>query len=107
VTNVGSSVRRKVALPCGVTRFHGARHLGQAIWLVPAKMHGSTSFSGNVAKWASGYGCVAMVHTLRLLRVGRSILGFCPTFGLVLGVEPVVYELRLYLDTAGSAMVSA
>src|SRR5690606_19548348 len=49
------------------TRFHGARQKGHACGDVPARMHGSTSFSGNVAKWASGNGCVAMVQTERLL----------------------------------------
>src|SRR5690606_13450968 len=42
------------------TRFHGARQKGHACGDVPARMHGSTSFSGNVAKWPSGNGCVAM-----------------------------------------------
>ena len=31
--------------------------------VVPAKIHGSTNFSGKVAKCASGYGCVATSHT--------------------------------------------
>ena len=32
-------------------------------------MHGSTSFSGYVAKCASLYGCVAMIQTVRALRL--------------------------------------
>src|SRR5690606_29999088 len=89
------------------TLTHGARHFGQAFGLLPARMASSGIFSGNTAKWLSGYGCVAMVQTLRLFRVGRSILGFCPTFGLVAAVLPVVKELPLYPATAGSAMASA
>src|SRR3990172_7185216 len=34
----------------------------------PARMQGSTRAGGNVAKWASGKGAVAMVQTERLLR---------------------------------------
>src|SRR5271157_761339 len=52
-----------------VGRFHGAPHCGQQpLSLVPARMQGSTSFSGKVAKCASEKGCVAIVHTLLLLR---------------------------------------
>src|SRR3990167_923016 len=36
--------------------------------LEPARMQGSTSFGGNVAKWASPNGWTGMVHTSRLLR---------------------------------------
>src|ERR1035438_831715 len=35
----------------------------------PARMHGSISFGGKVAKCAPLYGAVAMVQTVRLLRV--------------------------------------
>src|SRR5690606_13741557 len=36
--------------PFSTSRLHGAPHLGLAFGDVPARMHGSTSFSGNVAK---------------------------------------------------------
>ena len=53
-----------------VSRSHGAPHSGQLPRSeVPARIIGSISFGGNVAKWASGYGAVATLHTLRLLRV--------------------------------------
>ena len=39
----------------------------------PARMHGSISAGGKVAKWASVKGAVATSQTLRLLRSARSI----------------------------------
>src|SRR4030095_5992764 len=56
-----------------ICRAHGAPQVGQAPRSeVPARMHGSTSFSGKVAKWASGYGSVAIVQTERLFRPAGS-----------------------------------
>ena len=50
------------------TRTHVAPHFAQApSALVPARMHGSTNRSGNVAKWAADTPCVGMVQTLRRL----------------------------------------
>src|SRR6266511_1642464 len=50
-------------------RRHGAPQVAQQPCAdVPARTHGSTSLGGNVAKWASGYGCVAIVQTLRFMR---------------------------------------
>src|SRR5690606_35327941 len=47
--------------------FHGAPHFGHALGDDPARIHSSGNFSGKVAKWPSGNGCVAMVQTVRLL----------------------------------------
>src|SRR5690606_5092641 len=69
---VGS--QRSLARSRSTTLFHGARHLGHAFGDVPARMHGSTSFSGNTAKWVTGDGCTAMVQTERLFRVAFSSL---------------------------------
>src|SRR5262249_51723215 len=52
------------------TRTQGSPHCGHTpLALVPARMHGSTSFGGNVAKCASANGAVAIVQTERLLRL--------------------------------------
>src|SRR5690606_41599033 len=61
------------------TRSHGAPHFGHALGDDPARIHSSGSFSGNVAKWPSGNGCVAMVQTERLFRVAFSSLTVCDT----------------------------
>jgi hypothetical protein len=50
------------------TRRHGAPHTPQHFGGDPARMHGSISLAGNVAKCAPAYGCVATVQTDRLLR---------------------------------------
>src|SRR5690606_30467666 len=65
--------------PFSTTRLHGAPHFGHALGDDPARIHSSGNFSGNVAKWASGYGCVAMVQTERLFRVAFSSLTVCDT----------------------------
>src|SRR6266567_4224460 len=51
-----------------VTRSHGAPHCSHALDDEPARMHGSISFGGKVAKWAELYGAVGTVQTERLLR---------------------------------------
>lgn len=59
---------------------HGAAHLTQQPRSdVPARTHGSTSSTGNVAKWASGNGVVAMVQTDRLFLVSRIARKVCST----------------------------
>src|SRR5882757_3622617 len=55
--------------PRSTIRSHGAPHLAQQPFaLVPAMMQGLMRSGGYVAKCASGYGAVATVQTLRLLR---------------------------------------
>ena len=51
------------------TRAHRTGHSGrQPFSDVPVLMHGSTGFSGEVAKWASELACVGMSRTQRRLR---------------------------------------
>jgi hypothetical protein len=58
-----------------VTLPHGAPHTPHAFGLVPARIHGSTSFSGKVAKCAPEKLWVLMVQTDRRLRVPPVALG--------------------------------
>src|SRR5690554_966158 len=57
------------AYAVSVSLTHGAPHSAQQPFCeVPALMHRSASSVGNVAKWASGNGSVAIVQTSRALR---------------------------------------
>ena len=54
-------------------RAHGAPHFAQApSALVPARMHGSTSRSGNVAKWAALTACVGNGPDVAEIGAGRN-----------------------------------
>src|SRR3990167_7230874 len=56
-------------------RSHGAPQVSHACGLLPARIIGSTSFCGNVAKCAPENDSVAIVHTSRRLRpAGLDIL---------------------------------
>ena len=60
---------RDASIVRSTSRTHGAPHSGQHPRSdEPARMHRRASSSGNVAKCASGYGWVAISHTLRTLR---------------------------------------
>ena len=83
---------------CSTILSHGLPQSGQhPRSLVPARMQGRTRLGGKVAKWASLYGCVAIVQTERLLRIPFSAFKLSPLWLLIFDpseLDPVPSCLR-------------
>ncbi len=81
---VGSCASRIPELSPGwsvsMDRSHGAPHVAQHPFSeVPSLMVLSGISSGKVAKWASGYGCVAICHTdLRFAQSSTGLASYLP-----------------------------
>jgi hypothetical protein len=85
------------------TRRHGAPHTPQHFGGDPARMHGSISFGGNVAKCAPANGAVATVHTDRLFRLARR--GAIPLNALPSPIESTIRlaPIRALIDPSKPA----